>query len=157
MSSSARERYERLFERVSSPKSSDVGRSTIYQFAKFCKCCGTGIKKPAQWDRRAIKALFKKSFCTPECLGKGKAIGSGYGQNPSDSAPFRKQFLIEEMAFAAIEVMREEEYLPPVLKHVLYADANFGYLSEKLAYLEHSTSQKWNQSRFYNLLHKARG
>jgi hypothetical protein len=144
-------RYEKLFESVSSPKSLDCGRGTIYLFVKYCKQCGTGLKQAQRHDRREVKALFRKSFCSQECKTKGVRFESTFPSNPkSEYAPSKTNTkLIEEMAFAALEVERQRRRSHGFVDIVMRANEEFKLLSEKLSFLESVTGVAWNSSKFY--------
>ena len=149
--SDAKTRYERLFEKASSPKSVDCGRGTIYVFPKHCKACGQGMKALPSHARREDKKMFKRGFCSPDC----KAAGS----NPAFLATrvvtdhvISKTIVetMEEMAFAALEVQREGESTQNWLKNLVsFADRKFSLLSEKLSFLESKTGGKWYETKFY--------
>ena len=148
----AKTRYERLFEKASSPRSVDCGRGTIYLFPKHCKSCGQGMKRPASHERRLIKFLFKKSFCSSDCMAAGPNPNLQFKPSVSSDTSTSMSVVetMEEMAFAALEVKRSEESKQTWFGNLArIADKTFTLLSEKLSFLERKTNQRWYESKFY--------
>ena len=149
------ERYNKLFDAASSPKSIDCGRGTIYLFPKFCKACGAGIKRVNRWDRREKKTLYRKGYCGEKCRESGPREETTFipiAKTPH--APSRAIVeTMEDMAFAALELQRKnsEMSMSSIVKSV---DESFHFLSEKLAYLESCTGMAWGKSKFYYWLGK---
>ena len=143
-------KYQRLFDKASSPKTLDIGRSTIYAFDRYCKHCGQGLIQPKRFDRRTLKALFKKSFCSDKCKKLGKREESTFPISANGSPPgVKKEHIVEEMAFIAIELQKRDKVSHPVLKLIQRARQNYRLLSEQLAFLEAWTGEKWYESKFY--------
>jgi len=150
--SNLRYKYERLFAKATH-SSFDYERGTIYVFKKYCRACGEGLTRPNMWDPREEKALWKKSFCCDECKQNGVRDLPTIKIKPSDSQ-YRDNYPLEEMAFVALEIQKEEEKIPPLLRLIAKADQGFNLLSEKLRFLEVETSDKWYPSKFFYWLGK---
>lgn len=148
-------KYERLAAKVfSSPF--DYERGTIFVFDKYCKHCGEGLTKPAQWDHREDKALWRKSFCSDECLEFGARHFERLSIKPS-TINHKTDYPIEEMAFIALEIQKEEAKEAPLMRLIRKANETFNLLSEKLRFLEIETDEKWYASKWFYWMNKMAG
>lgn len=153
-----RERYELLLSKTASPKSVDFGRPAIYRFDKFCKRCNTGMHKPRREDRRILKALFRKGFCSSICFEKGalnKTTPSPIGNQQTDHSVRTKNHIVEELAFVSLDIEKQESKLSPLVNMALFAERTFRLLSEKLRWMEVQTGQYFYPNKFYRLLERA--
>lgn len=146
-------KYQRLAHRLLS-SSVDYGRQTIYLFQKYCKRCGEGLQKLAPGNIHLKKTLWRKSFCSEECLEEGARKFHTFPITVKPNHPNnKKESVIEEMAFLAVEMKREEEQEAPISK-LIRETFGFKFLSEKLRFLEVMTGELWMPSRYYFWLNK---
>lgn len=150
-----RDKYEKLFLKASSPKSANFSQSTVYSFDKHCKHCRQGLKKPKFHDRRIKKKLYKSGYCSEECKAKGVAQEISVGASHNNTFTSKSHEIVEEMAFTALEIQKQEAKLMPIQKLVLHADRSFKLLSEKLRWLEVTTGEKFYSAKFYRILERA--
>jgi len=150
-------RYELLFERVSSPKSLDVGRSTIYSFERYCKNCNKGLIRPERHHKKEARGLFSKSYCSIKCKQKGKRKESTFPLKIKEEYATSKVSIenIEEMAFCSLLSTSYDNQKNQISRFVRIANKQFQLLSEKLSYLERKTGQRWYCSKFYYWLKKS--
>lgn len=148
-----KEKYEYLYLKAISPKSVDCARGTIYRYEKNCKACNAGIAKPERHDKRDKKYLFKKGFCSLRCLKIGANQKSTFEKlSTSESFAPSKQFIVEDLAFASLELQRQNNRMSEIQRMVSIADRTFNLISEKLAWLEKHTGEMWYPVKFYRIL-----
>jgi len=163
------EKYQMLVNQCTSPKSSDCIRSTIYRFDKWCKCCNAGMAKPVSHEKKSIKSLFRKGFCSERCSksnvkkinigsicsGKHEGFVSSFSRTSHDDQHIKPDpTKIEDMVSLSIAVDRMDKKMPPFAKLIRQAEFEFNLLSEKLSFLEMSTGDTWGSSKYYFWLNK---
>lgn len=146
-------KYEKLAAKVMS-SSFDYERGTIYVFQKYCKHCGSGLIKPHSWDPKEDKKLWKKSFCSDECQEIGPRFFQAISVKPSETY-HRRDYPIEEMAFIALEIQKEEKNEIPLIALVRKTNEAFKLLSEKMRFMEIETQEKWYPSKWFYWLSRA--
>lgn len=146
---SLKNQYLKLFDKAQG-KALDPTRGTIYTFEKYCLCCGQGMQRPAQWDKKTKKKLFRVSFCTDICKDKGERFTGSFAVKAGSSDVGRRDvYPVEELAFVAVELKREQEAMNPIKRLVYMARQNFNLLSESLSFLEAETGDRWSESKMY--------
>lgn len=142
-------RYERLRERVESPKSTDCGRAAIYLFERYCRRCGKGMIRPRRHDRRTVRSLWSVSFCSSTCksVGKQRLIESSVTVKPGLRTR-KNEHEVEEMAMLGLQLQREQERRSPTARLVYEAEMHYHSMSEKLRFLEVSTGDSWYSSKY---------
>lgn len=149
-----RERLERLYSKAAFPKSVDFYRPAMYRFDKYCKCCHSGMKKPAQHERRELKSLFRKGYCSKQCQIVGPVPLKQGANLCGDHAKARSENVIEEYAFLSVELSKRESNLKPIQNLLMYAERTFTLMSEKLRFMEVQTGEKWYPNKLYRTLEK---
>ena len=144
-----KDRHKKLFEKASSPSSADIFSGTAYIFPKYCKNCFKGMVEPSKKARK--HKLFGSGFCSNKCKSCGPRIKSSFPVKVKDTFVKSNRLveITEEMAFIALKIKREETGSFVLKRLVKKANLMFFLLSEKLAFLEKETNEKWYASKFY--------
>lgn len=139
--------YLRLFDKAQG-KALNPSSGVIYIFEKYCKACGIGLNRPKLWDKNTLKKLFRASFCSDTCRENGERYHNSFGQkSPKSDLGYKNDYPVEEMAFIAAALKREEKQMSPIKRLIFKAKSNFALLSEQLSFLELQTNQVWSAAR----------
>jgi len=139
--------YLRLFDKAQG-KALDPSNGIIYTFEKYCKSCGIGLTRPNMWDRKTKRKLFRVSFCSDQCKESGEKYKNIFGQKaPKSDLGYKNEYPVEEMAFIAAAIKREEKQMSPMKRLIFRAINSFSLLSEQLSFLELQTNEAWSASR----------
>jgi|TARA_Y100000310_G_C20693769_1_gene824081 hypothetical protein len=143
-----------MMERASFPRSKDVSRVTAYLFPKYCKRCNAGIKKPALHERKTIRAIFKKGYCSDSCKIKGPRINGHQVSTSKQEHGTRENKALISMLDLAVEIKKLDNKKGPFATIISEVDAKYNMVSEKLSALELITGEKWSPGRLYFWLRK---
>jgi hypothetical protein len=153
------EKYKLLHEAATSPRSADCGARSVYRFKKHCKNprCGAGLTQPKRNASRISRSLFRRSFCSEDCLEGRTRHKSLFPRSlkAGHSNAALRTYPAEKSSFAALQLIRSMRGMTRLQKMVVVAETSFNLSSEKLSYMEHRTGQKWSASRFFYHLGRA--
>lgn len=150
------DKYQMLFGKCAAPKSCDFSRATIYQFEKYCKNCGAGLKVPFRHTPRIEKFLFKNGYCCQQCKESGPRFKSSFERTPKPHIRYQpKNLAIDDMVAVSIALDAQERRLPPFIKVIREIDVSYNLLPEKLSVMEEVTKERWYPSKYYHWLRRA--
>lgn len=146
-------KYQLLYEQVTSPQSVEHGRETIYYFEKYCRHCGEGLIEPGCNVKKIKVLLWNRGYCSPKCreLGPRKNVQGNCRAGLGERLSFQPARVspVEEMAFIALRIKREDE-TESKMQHLIRTALNsFRLISEKLRFLEIETGDRWYKSKWY--------
>lgn len=148
-------KYEILRDRVSSPKSINPFKTTIFSFQRYCRHCNTGMFRPRPHQGKKAYLLFRSGYCSNKCREFGpREIKNTIKIKETRSPSTTLTHQTEEMALLSLKVARELTTTKMLVKIVREAHRMFRLLSEKLSYVESMTGRKWYPSKFYFWLNK---
>lgn len=67
----------------------------------------------------------------------------------SEGGGHKQEYPIEEMAFLAAQLKREQESYSPMKRLVMFASQEFRLLSARLSFLEAETEESWYPAKYY--------